>query len=374
MALNTVSETERNKTVSADVAVVGGGPAGSAAAKKCAQNGMQTILIERHTLPRHITCSGMIISSMAHDIIANEFGNVDEVLTDPPFLLGYQWHTGDSDATLDLFPRIKNVFRSDFDYWLNLKAGDAGVEIWDGALVTDLIQNNDGIILKVGRSKQEYQIRVKFVVGADGAGSMIRKRLYPDLEINYDSVYRECHPGALDVDARYYHFFGSAPDEPTVDWFGVIHKKDCFTIQCIGTVRSAKEAMARAKRRLKKWGFDPDSRPLWLCGNSGRNLRDAVLSGKFVPARGNILLVGDAAGIFTPSERPNAGEGINTALKTGFVAASAIIKAADTSQNAADIYMIEMKPVLEVCNTLLADISYYTKNWTERNKLLDTII
>ena len=374
MTSRVISASEKSKRVTADVVVVGGGPGGSAAAKKCAERGMRTLLLERHTLPRHTTCGGMIISSMAHAIIAREFGNVDEILTAPPYLLGYQWHTSSSDATQDQLPLIKNVFRRDFDYWLNLKARDVGAEIWDGALVTDIIQDNDEIVLKVRRFQQEQEIRARFVVGADGAGSLIRTRLYPNLKIKYDSVFREWHPGALELDVRYTHFFGSARDEPTIDWFSITHKKDCFSIQCIGTVRPAKEAMARAKQTLQKWGFEPNSKPLWFCGNRGRNLRDALFSGKFIPAKGNVLLVGDAAGIFTPSERSNAGEGINTALKTGFVAASAIIKAADTSQEAAGIYMTEMRPVLDVCNKLLANISYYTKNWTERDRLLDELI
>ena len=374
MAFNTAPENEKIKKITADVVVVGGGPGGSAAAKKCAQRGMRTLLLERYKLPRHTTCSGMIISSMAHAIIANEFGSVDKILTDPSFLMGYQWHSGDSNSKLDLFPQIKNVFRRDFDYWLNLEARDAGAEIWDEALVSDIIQDNDGILLKVRRLNEEQEIRARFVVGADGAGSVVRTKLYPDLKLNYDGVYRECHPGELDLDSGYNHFIGSARDEPTVDWFGFIPKKDCFTIQCIGRVKSAKDAMAQAKQTLRKWGFDPNSEPLWSCGNVGRNLRDEVFSGKFIPAKGNVLLVGDAAGIFTPSERPNAGEGINTALKTGLVAAHAIIKAADTSREAAGIYMTDLKPVFDVCNKLLANISYYTNNWKERNELLDKLI
>lgn len=374
MASSALFTNGGNKRIETDVVVVGGGPSGSAAAKKCAQQGLRTLLLERHPLPRHVTCSGMVISGMAHAIIANEFGNLEEVLTDPPYYLGYQWHAGATRTTQDQFPQIRNVFRRDFDYWLNQKAKDAGAKIWDGAVVSDIISDSEGMILKLRRLKEDLEIRARFVIGADGAGSLIRTKLFPDLQIVYDSVVRECHAGKLNIDKRYGHFIGSARDEPTINWFGVTHKKDCFTVQCIGRIRPAKEAMAMAKKTLMKWGFNPDSKPLWSCGNKGRNLRDALFTGKFIPAKGNVLLVGDAAGIFTPSERPNAGEGINMALKTGLVAASALKKASDTSSEAAGIYMDEMKPVLDVCNKLLANISYYTKNWPERNKLLDQLI
>jgi len=75
----------------ADVVVIGAGPAGTVAAKKCAEHGMSTILLERRTLPRRKVCTGLIISTLAHTIIAEEFGVIPEdALTDPPRIVGYQ--------------------------------------------------------------------------------------------------------------------------------------------------------------------------------------------------------------------------------------------------------------------------------------------
>lgn len=44
-----------------DVAVIGAGPAGSVAAKLCAEQGLQTIVLDKSSFPRYKTCGGGLI-------------------------------------------------------------------------------------------------------------------------------------------------------------------------------------------------------------------------------------------------------------------------------------------------------------------------
>ena len=371
-----------NEKVTADVVVIGGGPGGSVAAKNCAQRGMRTLLLEKQKLPRRKVCTGLIVSNMAHALIDREFGVIpQEVLTDPPHLLGYMWHiSGFDDKRREMPPRLTNVWRSNLDYWMNQKTKQAGAEIWEGTLVTDVIQQGDEITLKVKRFKEEQEIRAGFVIGADGAASVTRKALFPNLNLRYIAANDECHPGALDLDRRYWHLFGSRSSRtaPYIHWFSVIHKKDCFVICASNRARPipVREAMSSAKNILaEKWGFDPHSEPFWTDGTAMPILGPDLHSGKFLPAKGNVLLVGDAAGIVTPSGVAKAGgEGINMALKSGLLASSAIIKAADTSRKAVSLYLTGLQPLIEVCRTLATDYDYYQTNWTERQKLLDKLI
>jgi len=356
------------------VIVIGAGPGGSVVAKICAQHGMRALLIEKDTIPRRKLCSGMLVSNLSKTLIAKEFGPIPEqVFTDPPYLKGYMWHTtgfGDERQVME----IENVWRSELDYWMNKKALEAGAEIWEATRVTDVIQENNEVKVKVRRSDGEQEICARFVVGADGATSVTRKALFPELKVRYTGVYNECHAGTLEIDREYWHIFGSARAAPSKDWFDVIHKRGCFIIDTNSRVRSCQESMMLAKHTLAdKWGFILKSEPLWKDGTVVAYFRNDLYSGKFIPAKGNVLLVGDAAGVAVSTERGAAGEGINMALKSGLLAAGAIIKAANSSKQAGDLYLSEMSKLIEICKAIAADPVNYMINWTKREKLLNEL-
>jgi flavin-dependent dehydrogenase len=47
-----------------DVIIVGSGPSGAIAAKKCAEQNLKTLILEKKKLPREKVCTGMIMSPM----------------------------------------------------------------------------------------------------------------------------------------------------------------------------------------------------------------------------------------------------------------------------------------------------------------------
>jgi len=82
-----------------DVIMVGAGPGGSVAAKRCAEKELNTLLIEKKQLPRDKVCSGMVMGQWALQIIEEEFGKIPQsVLTDPPFLSGHRFYVGTAEA------------------------------------------------------------------------------------------------------------------------------------------------------------------------------------------------------------------------------------------------------------------------------------
>ncbi len=88
-----------------------------------------------------------------------------------------------------------------------------------------------------------------------------------------------------------------------------------------GAIRELKD---EARRMLAQdYGYELPAEPLWQDGCLSPAFHNELLSGAFCPAKGNVLLVGDAGGLTLPI----SGEGIGSAMKTGLLAADCIIKA-----------------------------------------------
>jgi flavin-dependent dehydrogenase len=229
------------------------------------------------------------------------------------------------------------AWRRDFDYWLNQGAKDKGVEIRDEVKVTSVIQQEDECRVRLGKR----ELRARFVIGADGVLSRVRSSLFPELKVQYRRAYRECYAGEIDLEKNYFHWF--FPLRRPRPRFDVIYKGDFFLVE--GSIR---ELRGEIRQMLGDYGFAPQ-KPLWRDGClSQAMLYQELVSGSFLPAQGNILLIGDAAGLMLPV----TGEGIGTALKSGILAATSVIKAMEAKSMAADIYLRELESVLATLKNL----------------------
>jgi flavin-dependent dehydrogenase len=326
-----------------DVIVVGAGPSGSLSAKKCAEMGLKTLILEKRRLPRDKVCSGMIMGPVAHALIQKEFDDLPEtVLTEPGHLSGYIFHVpGIGSKNLDHFTLL--TWRRNLDYWMVKKAQASGVELWEDSQVVYVNQKNQGFAVSVKKGKERQEVVVRFIIGADGGNSTVRSLLFPELKVKYGQVYQEHYPGELNLNKDYMHWFYPVENSPASF---TVHQKDGLIIVDVGCKPGqAKQLMASARKYLaENHGLALEQEPVWRGGCLQPALYRELASYDFKPARGNALLVGDAAGL----PMPVSGEGIGTAMKSALLSASSIRRAVETGEPADTIYLKEMEGIVSM--------------------------
>jgi flavin-dependent dehydrogenase len=324
-----------------DVIVVGAGPAGSTAARKCAEGGLKTLVLEKQVLPRDKVCSGMIMGPLAHTLIEQEFGNIPEdVLSRPRQLTGYCLRVpGIGSENLDNFTLL--TWRRALDYWMSHKARDCGSEIWEKAEVVSIMQRNHGFAIIVERDKKREELETNYLIGADGATSVVRRFLFPELDVKYGQAYQEHYQGELDLDKNYFHWFYSVELCPAI--FTVHQKDDLIVLDVTCRPGQTKPIMAWAREYLRRnHRLDVSLEPVHKGSCLEPALYRELTSHTFNPAKGNALLIGDAAGLLMPV----SGEGIGLGMKSAVLAARSMIEAASKDQRPDEAYLSEMRGII----------------------------
>lgn len=154
-----------------DVITVGGGPAGATAAYELARSGFQVLLLEKKRLPRHKACGGClsprILSALSFD--------VREAVEETIHHATFTFNGADPCLTSSARPMGYMVERSRFDHLLCQMAVKAGARLQEGQVVKDVRRASEGV--EVATENGTY--RARLVIGADGANSIVRRRLFP---------------------------------------------------------------------------------------------------------------------------------------------------------------------------------------------------
>ena len=151
-----------------DIAVIGAGPGGSAAAKKAAEMGARVIMIEEHPqigIPRH--CTGLLMSSRFNAEIRSMVPG--HVFLTPRRLVRVYAPSGKLLKEIDIGSGgccLTN--RSELDKELAKLAVNAGSHIMLNTKVTGLLKNNGQIAGVTTNSKETPEIPAKVVIVAGG--------------------------------------------------------------------------------------------------------------------------------------------------------------------------------------------------------------
>jgi geranylgeranyl reductase family protein len=335
-----MSEDEAHSTLDCDVAVVGGGPAGSAAAITLARAGRDVVLIDKATFPRDKCCGdGLTTGALRHlealglrpDAVASWQRVTRTIIRSPSGrTVELPLPSGPGAGTFAAVAR-----RADLDAALLERARAEGVKVHDGHLLT-------GATVPAGERCVRLAIdglgtvRARYVVAADGMWSPLRKALLGD------PGETEAYLGEWHAFRQYLRHGGPEAQRGLWVWFeedllpGYVWSfplPDGRLNVGYGVQRGSKHWPEPLGKRMAKLWPDLLARPHIRAVLGEHAVPEAPHKAWPIPARierttlaaagGRALFVGDAA----RATDPMTGEGIGQALESGVLAADAIVAA-----------------------------------------------
>ncbi len=303
-------------TTGCDVLVVGAGPAGIAAARAAAATGASVLVTDAARLPRRKSCGGML-NAYAQRFLAGAAKLPDAMVLEPGWV-NFRYYDWDRKIKKPCSLRFRNVDRMLFDEWL-LGLIPAGVQVWDHTSFTGCIQGPDGVVASLVRAGEPAQVSCRWLVGADGARSAVR-RAHPDWPQTrcYKTVqeFVEITPGSIEP---FFDCVYSRHIAPEYGYGYVVPKGD---VAIVGSVffPGTKDIPPMHESALATFG---ERYPL---GASVRREAGTAIqirsTDDIVAGSGRVLMVGEAAGLMSPS----SGEGISFALNSGALAGDAVAR------------------------------------------------
>ncbi|GGT16797.1 NAD(P)/FAD-dependent oxidoreductase [Streptomyces purpureus] len=155
-------------TVGADVCVIGGGPAGTTAARRLALLGHSVHLVERAVFPRR-RLGECLAPGIAQ--VLGALGHAAPAGLRPAELLA-RW-AGDEHRSPTFV-----ADRAVFDAFLLEEARRAGVRVSQPALARHPRRHEDGWRVEVRQSGQRFDLDCRFLVDAGGRRGLLRQRRY----------------------------------------------------------------------------------------------------------------------------------------------------------------------------------------------------
>ena len=285
-----------------DVAIVGGGPAGSSCASFCAQAGLETLLLEREKFPREKVCGDCLNPSCWPVLRRLELE--EHVRTLPHGKLRAVDFIGTNRRSISIaLPDGAEIAvkRSLFDELLLSRARALGAQVFENATVTALQRNEHWRICATG---QDFEARV--LVAADGRNSTVARLCNLLPRVGKERV-------ALQTHIALPHDFGN---RVVLQFLPEGYSGQAPTGN--GELNLCLVGKPNSISKLKTWAEEE----FGVSRNHSWRTITPLTRKVLAAAHARLFLIGDAARVVEPF----TGEGIFYALRSGELAAQAIAK------------------------------------------------
>jgi len=313
-----------------DVVVVGCGPAGAMAVKRCTELGLKVLGLEKYPLPRHKPCAGVLYPRVLEDF------NIDEKTVASQVIGVKIVAPNETYATVEFPEPGAVVYRKKFDYTLVKKAVKAGGIVSDNSKVLAVHQSKN--ICRV--LLENKIIEAKYVIAADGVYSIVARSTgkpwsKENLAITIQA-YLKVSPKDKKTIGKYFEVHYNASTTPG-GWTWIAEReKDIvvglgYPLKYLKTGKELKEKLQAfiEKRFEEKQIIKLETYMLPITGP--KNPEDLTV--------GNIVFTGDAGGFI----RSDTGEGIYYAMHSGLAAAETIHEAINTKTLLKETYLAKIE-------------------------------
>jgi menaquinone-9 beta-reductase len=305
-----------------DAVIVGGGPAGAAAAARLAARGFRIILVDRATFPRDKVCGDFVgPAALAEltDLGVAETGGfrASNKIRDGALHVDGEKLAGRLLPEVDGLPPYGQVIpRLHLDAWILDAARQAGATVLGGRKVTAVEQTAGAVTVRGHSAAGPWQLRTRLLLGADGSNSTVARALRGSPPPSQDRI--------LAVRAYFDHVGGPAGQAdiyvcgesfPGYHW--LFPASGARANVGVGMLHTTYPRTSRNLRELLLRLIAEDTA-------MRERLRGARMDGKILgcplttynprlPLAGDrVMLLGDAAGLVNPLN----GEGIQYALQS----------------------------------------------------------
>lgn len=288
-----------------DVVIIGLGPAGATLARLLDKR-LRVAAIDRKTGGEESfrkPCGGLLAPDAQKALAGFDLTLPKDILVDPQI---FSVRTIDLDSGLTrTYQRFyMNLDRQKFDLWMESLIPER-VTLFSGAECTCVERIDEHYRVTFRQNGGLHTLESKYLVGADGANSLVRRTFFPKKKIrSYVSIQQwfEAQEGNP--------FYSCVFDSKNTDCYSwSLHKDGYFLFGGAYPAQKCRERFEDQKRKLSAYGFS--------FGNPVKTEACLVFCPaspfQFCTGEKGVFLIGEAAGFISPSSL----EGISSGMKSG---------------------------------------------------------
>ena len=311
-----------------DIAIIGGGPAGTTCALALKNSGLKVVLLEKATFPRDKVCGdaipGLAVKTLRQ--ISPQYAEKLAALPEKHLTKRTRfWLNDKRKVELSWVNPAYTCKRIDFDQQLfEWTKAEQGIEVYENCNVQHLAYEADGVTIQCAN---QLTFHVKMVVGADGAQSIVNKQL-TDFKVDlqhYGGAIRAYYLQVEGLETDCTEVYISKKHLPGYFWLFPLPNQ-----QANAGFGMLSEHISKHRINLKEAFY----RFIEASPMLQDKLKNSTLDGKIVGfglpfgskqvqvSGAHFLLLGDAASLVDPV----TGEGIGNAVYSGKLAAEHLLE------------------------------------------------